>query len=60
VKTTSPRTDKHMIKTPLENRNIYLRQRQLSRQHHPRRTTSNDHHSMPAHTHFAPPIFRGF
>jgi hypothetical protein len=43
-----------MIGTPLDDRDVDLRQRQLGRQHHPRRTTSGDHHSMLGHT--RPPI----
>ena len=50
VKTTGPRAEEHVIGTPLEDRDIDLRQRQLSRQHHPRRTASGDHHRMLAHT----------
>jgi hypothetical protein len=40
-----------VIGTPLDNRDVDLRQRQLSRQHHPRRTSSGDHHSMLGHRH---------
>ena len=44
---------------PLDDRDVDLRQRQLARQHHPRRTSSGDHHSMLGDTHFAPPISVG-
>ena len=42
-----------MIGTLLDDRDVDLRQRQLSRQHHPRRTASGDHHRMLGHT---PPL----
>jgi hypothetical protein len=54
VKTAGPRADEHVIGTPLDNRDIDLRQRQLSRQHHPRRTSSGDHHRMLGHR--RPPV----
>ena len=54
VKTAGPRADEQVIRTPLDDRHIDLRQGQLSRQHHPRRTASGDQHRMLAHTHSTP------
>src|ERR687893_2218092 len=36
---------------PLDNGNVDARQRQLARQHQPRRTSSGDHHRMLGHRH---------
>ena len=49
MKAAGPRADEHVIGTPLDERDVDLRQRQLSRQHHPRRTASGDHHRMLGH-----------
>ena len=51
VKTACPRADEHVIGTPLDDRDVDLRQGQLSCQHHPRRTASGDHHRMLVHAH---------
>ena len=51
VKTAGPRADEHVIGTPLDDGDIDLRQGQLSRQHHPRRASSGDHHSVFGLTH---------
>ena len=51
VKTAGPRAGEHMVGAPLDDRDVDPRQRQLSRQHHPRRTASGDHHRMLAHGH---------
>src|SRR5919198_5799533 len=48
---TGPRADEHVIGTPLDDRDVDLRQRQLSRQHHPRGTASGDDHRMLGHRH---------
>jgi hypothetical protein len=49
VKTAGPRAGEHVIGTPLDDRDVDLRQRQLSRQHHPRGTASGDDHRMLGH-----------
>ena len=59
VKAAGPRAGEHVIGTPLEHRDVDLRQRQLGRQHHPRRTASGDHHRMLSRTHLAAPISVG-
>jgi hypothetical protein len=51
VKAAGPGAGEHMIGALLEDRYVDLRQRQLSRQHHPRRTASGDHHRMLTHGH---------
>ena len=56
VKTAGPRAGEHVIGTPLDDRDVDLRQRQLGRQHHPRRTSSGDHHRMLSRTHLALPF----
>ena len=50
VKTAGPRADEHVIATLLDDRDVDLRQRQLSRQHHSGRTASGDHHLMLGHS----------
>jgi hypothetical protein len=40
-----------VIETPLDDRHVHVRQRQLGRQHHPRRTASGNHHSVLGHGH---------
>jgi hypothetical protein len=47
-----------VIGTPLDDRDVDLIQRQLSRQHHPRGTASGDDHRMPAHTRTSAPSAR--
>ncbi len=49
VDSAGPRVGEHVIGTPLDDRDVDLRQRQLGRQHHPRRTASGDHHPMLRH-----------
>ena len=57
VQTTCARAGEVLAGPPLDNRNVHARQRQLARQHQPRRTASGDHHRMPGLLiHFAPPI----
>jgi len=60
MKTAGPRADEHVIGTPLDDRNVDLRQRQLGRQHHPRRATSSDHHDMICHMPPSFPVRSGF
>ena len=55
VKAAGPRAGEHVIGTPLDDRDVDLRQRQLGRQHHPRRTASGDHHRMLGHPHLGSP-----
>ena len=40
-----------VIGAPLEQHDVDLRQRQLRRQHHPRRPAAGDHHSLFSHPH---------
>ena len=49
MNTSGPRADEHVIRTPFDDRDVHLRQCQLGRQHHPRRTASGDHHRMIGH-----------
>jgi hypothetical protein len=49
-KAARPGAHELMIGTPLDDRDVDLRQRQLGRQRHPRRTSSDDHHRMLIHT----------
>ena len=51
VNSAGPRVGEHVIGTPLDDRDVDLRQRQLGRQHHPRRTASGDDHRMLRHRH---------
>ena len=51
VKAAGPRAGEHVIGTPLDDRDVDLRQRQLGRQHHPRGTASGDDHRMLGHRH---------
>ena len=51
VEAAGARAGEHVIGTPLDDRDVDLRQRQLGRQHHPRRPSSGDHHSMLGHPH---------
>jgi hypothetical protein len=58
LKTAGATADEHVIRTPFDDDDVDLRQRQLSRQHHPRRTASGDHHRMLSLAHFAAPSHR--
>src|SRR5271166_774907 len=49
VETSGPRADEDVIETPLDDRDVDLRQRQLSREHHPHRTASGDNYRMVGH-----------
>src|SRR5580693_4445943 len=51
VKAAGPRADEHVIGTSLDDRDIDPCQCQLSRQHHSRRTATDDHNRMLAHSH---------
>ena len=55
VQTSGPRAFELDAGASLDDEDIGPRQRQLRRQHHPRWTSSGNHHSMLGHTHFAPP-----
>ena len=54
VQAARARADELLAGAPLDNGNVDARQRQLARQHQPRRTSSGDHHRMLGHRH--PPI----
>ena len=45
------RADEVLAGAPLDNGDVDPRQRQLARQHQPRRTASGDHHRMLGHRH---------
>jgi hypothetical protein len=45
------RADEVLAGASLDNGNVDPRQRQLARQHQPRRTSSGDHHRMLGHSH---------
>ena len=49
VDATGPRVAELVVGARLDDRHVDLRQRQLSRQHHSRRTTSGDHHVVLGH-----------
>jgi hypothetical protein len=49
AQTTCARAGKVLAGTPLDNRDVDARQRQLSRQHQPRRTASSDHDCVFVH-----------
>jgi len=57
VQTTCARAGDVLAGAPLDNRNVDPRQRQLARQHQPRRTAPGDHHRMFGQT---PPPSRRF
>ena len=59
VKAAGARADEHVIGTPLDHRDVDLRQRQLARQHHPRRTASGDHNRVLSHIHLTLPFPSG-
>ena len=59
-KAAGPRAGEHVIGAPLDDRDVDLRQRQLSRQHHPRRTSSGDHHTHARSYRISLLHFRGF
>ena len=46
VQTTRARAGQVLAGAPLDDRDVHARQRQLSRQHQPRRASSGDHHRM--------------
>jgi hypothetical protein len=46
VQTARARAGEVLAGAPLDNRNVDARQRQLARQHQPRRTASGDHHRI--------------
>jgi hypothetical protein len=58
LKTARATADEHVIRTPLDDGDVNLRQRQLGRQHHPRRTASGDYHRVLLLAHFAAPSRR--
>src|SRR6185437_1778795 len=45
-------------RAPFDNRDVDTRQRELGRQHHPRRTSTANHHRMLRHR--WPPVYSGF
>ena len=45
------RTSEGLADAPLDDGDVDARQRQLARQHQPRRTASSDHHAMLGHRH---------
>src|ERR671918_591660 len=51
MQTARARAGEVLAGAPLDNGNVYPRQRQLARQHQPRRTSSGDHHRMLGHRH---------
>jgi hypothetical protein len=51
VQTACARAGKVLAGAPLDNGDVHAGQRQLSRQHQPRRTSSGDHHRMLGHRH---------
>jgi len=55
MQTTCPRADEVLARAPLDNGNVDPRQRQLARQHQPRRAASGYHHRRFDHT---PPLPR--
>src|SRR5205807_2332087 len=54
VQSTRARAGEVLAGAPLDNGNVDARQRQLARQHQPRRTAPGDHHRMLGHRH--PPV----
>ena len=52
--TACARAGEILVGAPLDDRDVDPRQRQLARQHQPRRTSSGDHHRVLGHRH--PPI----
>ena len=54
VQTACARAGEVLVGAPLDNGDVDPRQRQLGRQHQPRRTSSGDHHRVLGHRH--PPI----
>ncbi|MGH3959426.1 hypothetical protein [Mycobacterium sp.] len=46
MQTTCPRANQVLVFTPLDNGNVDSGQRQLARQHQPRRACSGNHHRM--------------
>ncbi len=53
VQTARARADEVLAGAPLDNGDVDPRQRQLARQHQPRRAAAGDHHRMFGHT---PPL----
>ena len=51
LKAAGARAGQRLVRTPFKDRDINPRQRQLGRQHHPRRTTAGDDHRMLSHAH---------
>jgi hypothetical protein len=51
VQTACARAGEVLAGAPLDNGDVDARQRQLTRQHQPRRTSSDDHHRMVGHRH---------
>ena len=49
VKAAGPRPDEHVVGAPLDQHDVDLRQRELGREHHPRRAAAGDHHGMLGH-----------
>ena len=49
VQATRARAGQVLVRAPLDDRDVHARQRQLARQHQPRRPSSGDHHSMLRH-----------
>src|SRR5215204_576141 len=51
MQTACARAGEVLAGAPLDNGNVHARQRQLGRQHQPRRASSGDHHRMLGHSH---------
>ena len=51
MQTARARADEVLAGAPLDNGDVDARQRQLARQHQPRRTAPGDHHRMFGHRH---------
>jgi hypothetical protein len=58
LKAAGTSADERVIRTPFDDGDIDLGQRQLGRQHHPRGTASDDRHRMLSAAHFAAPPIR--
>ena len=56
VQTACARAGEVLVGAPLDDGDVDARQRQLARQHQPRRTASGDHHRMLGHRHPFPSV----
>ena len=60
VQAACARAGEVLAGAPLDDGDVDARQRQLARQHQPRRTASGDHHRMLGHRHVVTPIHSEF